>query len=121
MMSSRLPGNEWLDHAACRDHPTSLFYPERGAPITEARRICRGCEVRRECLDDAMNSPAGAGGDQGVRAGLSAKQRRQLRRRLGQAVTVAECGTPAGYMQHIKLGDSPCQPCRDARNARQRE
>lgn len=121
MMSSRLPGNEWLDHAACRDHPTSLFYPERGAPITEARRICRGCEVRRECLDDAMNSPSGAGGDQGVRAGLSAKQRRELRRRLGQAVTVAECGTSAGYMQHIKDGDSPCQPCRDARNARQRE
>src|SRR5690606_21478194 len=31
------------------------------------------------------------------------------------------CGTHQGYDKHRRRGETPCQPCRDAHNARQRE
>lgn len=47
----------WADEAACRDMDTALFFPERGeAPAVYVllRVVCMACEVRRECLDDAL-------------------------------------------------------------------
>jgi len=31
------------------------------------------------------------------------------------------CGTVAAYRRHVRAGEPPCQPCRDAEAARQRE
>lgn len=41
-----------------RDGSTWLFYPEQGGTEgTTAREVCSGCQVRRECLDYAMERP----------------------------------------------------------------
>ena len=36
----------WLDRAACRGLPTSLFFD---APVEEAQKVCRRCSVIAAC------------------------------------------------------------------------
>lgn len=62
--------------ANCRGCDPALFYPERGAPLGEARAVCRGCTVREECLEYALIN----GEKHGVFGGLSERERRRLRR-----------------------------------------
>ena len=53
-----------------------LFFPERGASTREAKAVCRGCEVRGECLEYAL-----AHGEKfGIWGGLSERERRRVRR-----------------------------------------
>jgi WhiB family transcriptional regulator, redox-sensing transcriptional regulator len=71
---------DWRDNARCRGMDLCLFFPTGGDNGITAKHICQLCEVRVECLADAL-----ATNDRhGVRGGLSAKQRRQLHRRLQQ-------------------------------------
>ena len=55
-----------------------MFFPDRGQPATEAKRICAGCEVRAECLEYALNRPEPTG----IWGGATDRERRQLRRKL---------------------------------------
>lgn len=68
----------WTDRAACRDEPKSTFFPERGASIEPALDFCRSCSVRDECLSEALALPYHHDVS-GIRGGLSARARRQLR------------------------------------------
>jgi hypothetical protein len=34
-----------------------------------------------------------------------------------RVATLQPCGTPAAYARHIKRGEEPCDPCREANNA----
>lgn len=70
----------WLERAACRGLPPSMFYPEWGEEGAEARRICAGCPVRVECLDHAVVT----GEKWGIWGGLNNKRRRVLRVRYQQ-------------------------------------
>jgi WhiB family redox-sensing transcriptional regulator len=53
---------EWREQAACLPFPAVLFFGlddsetpvERRAREDEAKLVCAGCEVRRECLDYAL-------------------------------------------------------------------
>lgn len=36
-------------------------------------------------------------------------------------MTLQPCGTRAAYMRHLKAGEQPCEPCREAKNAYQRQ
>ena len=56
------------------------FFPGRGESSDEARAICEGCAVRKDCLSAAL-----AAGDScwGVWGGLSNRGRRVLRRGVG--------------------------------------
>ena len=59
-----LPG--WRDKAACLAEDPDLFYPDTPAQLAQARRVCRGCPVRADCVRDALRV-----GDQwAVRGGL---------------------------------------------------
>ena len=66
---------EWMRRAACSGM-THLFFPEgAGPPPTEARLICEGCPVTRECLGAAV-----AGRELfGVWGGMAPRQRRRVR------------------------------------------
>lgn len=75
---------EWIARANCRGVDPELFFPERGASTREPKAVCRECEVRRECLTMAMNT----GERHGIWGGMSERERRRLRRKLG--VTVVE-------------------------------
>lgn len=66
----------WIDRAACHDVDQRVFFPERGETQALAKRICKDCEVRHECLDYALR----ANEKHGVWGGLSVRQRRQIRR-----------------------------------------
>lgn len=52
----------WLEEAACKGKPTSMFFPERPtngvtsplAEIKAALAICGECQVVKPCLDYAM-------------------------------------------------------------------
>lgn len=88
--------DDWRQDAACRDYPIELFFPNSagdrwGPGYREARLLCTSCDVRDDCLKDALedttvaradsrgNDHGGAGG--GFRAGLTASERARLRRK----------------------------------------
>jgi WhiB family transcriptional regulator, redox-sensing transcriptional regulator len=66
---------EWWLRAACRKgDPDALFV--EGAAQHVAKRVCRGCPVRYECLAEALDSRIEAG----VWGGLTERERRALLR-----------------------------------------
>lgn len=84
-MTATLPhvdsGNEWRDSALCAQTDPDIFFPDKGDNAAEAKRVCSFCEVREECLADALIRPSWA--DQyGVRGGFSPRERDKIRKRL---------------------------------------
>lgn len=68
------PEQHWSERALCAGKGDKMFPKEHKdlSYISEARRLCRQCPVRRECLDYALQFPAS---DQhGVWAGLTPRQ-----------------------------------------------
>jgi WhiB family transcriptional regulator, redox-sensing transcriptional regulator len=74
---ARVAGNRrWQERANCLGVDPDLFFPERGASTREAKAVCRGCEVRIECLEYAIRH----GEKFGIWGGLSERERRRVRR-----------------------------------------
>ena len=73
---AKYEGN-WESHAACRDLSSSVFFPERGQSTRKAKQVCRGCEVRTECLAFALESRQ----KYGIWGGLTGEERRAYMRR----------------------------------------
>jgi WhiB family transcriptional regulator, redox-sensing transcriptional regulator len=68
----------WTARAACgvgKVAPDALFV--EGAAQRDARSVCQACDVRIECLADALDSRA----DFGVWGGMTERERRALLRR----------------------------------------
>jgi WhiB family redox-sensing transcriptional regulator len=66
----------WQSRANCMGVDPDLFFPERGASTREAKEVCRGCVVRDNCLEYALDS----GEKFGIWGGMSERERRRLRR-----------------------------------------
>ena len=66
----------WHDLARCAETDPEIFFPEKGESVRPAKRVCAGCEVRAECLQDALDR----GERFGVWGGLSERERRVLAR-----------------------------------------
>jgi len=70
---------DWPSQAACRTgNPDALFV--QGAEQNVAKRICRSCPVRYECLADALDNRI----EFGVWGGMTERERRALLRRHPQ-------------------------------------
>lgn len=66
----------WSELAACQYTDPEAFFPPKGGSTREAKQVCRGCEVRAECLEDAL-----ATGERfGIRGGKSERERRRIQR-----------------------------------------
>lgn len=65
----------WRDRAACRDEDMNLFFPGRGQSPTEAKKICRGCDVKDACLQLALATEEYDSDRYGVFGGMSANER----------------------------------------------
>ena len=67
----------WMAEAACRGTPPEMWFPAPGDLLATraAMAVCDGCSVRSDCLDHAI----AAGEEQGIRGGLSEKQRALMR------------------------------------------
>lgn len=66
----------WQDRALCAQTDPDAFFPEKGGSTREAKRVCRSCEVRAECLDYALDR----GERFGIWGGMSERERRRLTR-----------------------------------------
>jgi len=66
----------WQSRSNCMGVDPDLFFPERGASTREAKEVCRGCVVRDECLEYALEN----GEKFGIWGGMSERERRRLRR-----------------------------------------
>ena len=67
---------DWNTRAACRTvDPDALFV--QGAEQNRAKQVCRGCQVRTECLADALDNRV----EFGVWGGMTERERRALLRR----------------------------------------
>ncbi len=66
----------WQDFANCRGADPDLFFPERGASTRAAKKICRECSVRAECLEFAIVSSEKFG----IWGAMSERERRKIRR-----------------------------------------
>ena len=75
------PEPDWHDQANCLGVDPDLFFPERGASTREAKEVCRGCVVREDCLEFALQN----GEKFGIWGGLSERERRRIRRQRAQA------------------------------------
>ena len=67
----------WQDRALCAQTDPEAFFPEKGGSTREAKKVCRGCEVRAECLEYALENDERFG----IWGGLSERERRKLKRR----------------------------------------
>lgn len=82
-MSSQRPLKRslWRANAACRGLPLDLFFePENEA---DAVKVCEGCEVRHDCLMEAVKlTKKTPHPTEGVWGGLTEYQRSRLRGRI---------------------------------------
>lgn len=71
----------WVEDAACRDHPTSWFFPGRGddLAVQVALAICRTCPVRQDCLTDAL-AREDSQTRSGIVGGMTVSERARLAR-----------------------------------------
>jgi WhiB family transcriptional regulator, redox-sensing transcriptional regulator len=84
----------WREAGACASADPDLFFPisatgKAAAQIAQARRVCAGCRVRRQCLDFAVN----AGEMEGIWGGTTPDERirarRETTRRQARGIRVA--------------------------------
>lgn len=112
----------WMADANCLGVDPDLMFPERGASLAPAKDVCRGCEVRSECLAFALDT----GEKFGVWGGLSERERRRLRRMRGTGRRdtladrilalraagmaprdiIAETRAPPGYVYNLVGGEA---------------
>lgn len=69
---------EWQEQALCAQTDPEAFFPEKGGSTREAKRICRACVVRDECLEYALEHDERFG----IWGGLSERERRRVKKRL---------------------------------------
>jgi WhiB family transcriptional regulator, redox-sensing transcriptional regulator len=66
----------WQDQALCAEADPEIFHPEKGGSTREAKRVCRSCDVRAECLEYALDNDERFG----IWGGMSERERRRLKR-----------------------------------------
>lgn len=82
----------WQDNANCIGIDTEMFFPvaDSGSYSSEdyLRKMCNNCEVKKNCLDFALNNLV-----QGWWAGTVDSQRAKMRQQLGisgQSIVVSD-------------------------------
>ena len=72
----------WLQRALCAETDPDIFFPEKGGSTAPATSVCRGCEVREECLEYALSHDI----RHGIWGGMSDNDRRKMSRQRRRAV-----------------------------------
>lgn len=70
---------DWMADARCAQADPDLWHADSGANYTEAKRICRGCPVQRQCADHTARLDTDNAGRHGMWAGQTHKQRETAR------------------------------------------
>ena len=82
MYAVEFEDEEWRDEARCSDGSaslTALFFSEQLDDMARAKAFCRGCVVREECLDAAIDrrEPWGVWGGEIIVNGKVIAQKRK--------------------------------------------
>lgn len=93
-----LETGSWKLQARCRDADPELFFPDKGAPVREARALCNVCPVREECLQHALDNDETFG----IWGGLTLRERRRLKSGGDSPIDKEEYEPPPG---------ARCQDC----------
>jgi predicted Fe-S protein YdhL (DUF1289 family) len=115
---------DWQTDAPCTQTDPEIFFPEKGGSIRDAKQVCRGCDVRAECLAYALANDERFG----IWGCLSERERHRLARqepastmqRSEAALHAAPRPCPKG---HLRTPDNvyPNGSCRKCAIARERE
>jgi hypothetical protein len=67
---------QWMQSALCAQIDTEIFYPEQGDPASAdmARRVCNMCDVKKQCLQYAVDNNE----RHGIWGGTIERERRHL-------------------------------------------
>lgn len=76
---------DWRDLALCQYTDPDLFHPPKGGSSVQAKRVCRGCPVRVQCLEFALEHEERFG----IYGGLSWPERRRILRDRARAALAA--------------------------------
>ena len=68
--------SSWWGQGLCAQSDPDAFFPEKGGSTREAKKVCRSCEVRAECLEYALEHDERFG----IWGGLSERERRTITR-----------------------------------------
>lgn len=71
---------QWWGEAKCQSADPEVFFPEKGGSARDAKRVCRDCSVRVQCLEYALNNEERFG----VFGGMSERERRHMQRDRSQ-------------------------------------
>ena len=75
------PAERWEGALCTQVGMPDLWFPEPGANLTTAKRVCASCPLIQECLEYAMETEAQLTGYRfGIYGGLSAVERARLAR-----------------------------------------
>jgi WhiB family transcriptional regulator, redox-sensing transcriptional regulator len=74
-----LADQDWRAMALCARSDPDLFFAPGALEHKLAKRVCRHCPVRKQCLAYAMDAPV----DHGIWGGLTERERRRYRRLAG--------------------------------------
>lgn len=69
---------KWMDLGSCTQIDPDLFFPDKGGSAIPAKKVCRECPVRMQCLRYAMGNDPG----HGIFGGLTPRERAALRTAL---------------------------------------
>lgn len=88
--------DDWRDQANCRGHEDAMFPSSNTYEIEQAKGLCRYCPSVQSCLQWALET----GEEHGVWGGLTEAERRKIRRRTAQPISVDDyTGTPSPAAQ----------------------
>lgn len=73
---------DWRKLALCAQVDTELFFPVTGDTQVSAKAVCRGCDVREECLEEALSA---ATHPSGIWGGRSESERKRIRKERAAA------------------------------------
>lgn len=97
----------WMAEAHCSGHPRpQIFFPDREhahAYFSEARIVCAGCPVSKDCLRYALDNNE----QDGMWGGLSISERRRVRRSDGVR-KCTKCGFIRVFSQKAQMTCDPC-------------
>lgn len=66
----------WVEAALCGQTDPDAFHPGQGESPRAAKAVCARCDVRADCLAEALANPS----SDGVWGGTTEHQRRRIRR-----------------------------------------
>ena len=87
----------WQDQALCAQTDPEAFFPEKGGSTREAKRVCRSCEVRAECLEYALENDERFGIWSPEARGRLKPGSPQQPGRLNGAAWSADCAAPGHH------------------------